>query len=86
MMKCALGVGGVRAAWTIITTGRRIVGLAERMEAQAQEPYSWRCNLAWRFMNAGERVVAFGEALEACVDSWARRAGCDMELALARLT
>jgi hypothetical protein len=67
-MKCRLGIAGVKAAWGVITMGQRIVRFAERIEANAGEPYTVRCNFAWRLMTLGERVEAFGEALEARAD------------------
>lgn len=85
MTKCELGIEGLRAAWSIIAMGQRIVRLAERMEAREQRPYTWRCNVAWRLMTLGERVEALGAALESRVDLWARRSGCDVEALLCRL-
>lgn len=84
-MKNELASEGMRAAWSVIATGQRIVRLAERMEEREQRPYTWRCNLAWRLMTLGERVEALGAALEVRVDLWAHRSGCDVEALLCRL-
>jgi hypothetical protein len=84
-MKCELGIAGVKAAWSVIALGQHIVRTAERMEERVGEAYTVRCNFAWRLMTVGERVGTIGEALEARVSLWAQRAGCDMDLVLARL-
>ena len=76
-MNYGLGIAGVKAAWSVIAMGQRIVRFAERMEARAGEPYTVRCNLAWCLMTLGERVEAFGEKMEGGADRW-----CDPEALL----
>jgi|SRR5450755_3495165 len=85
IMKSSLALTAVRMAWSVITVGQRLVRAAERLEERAGEPYTVPCNIAWRLMTLGERVEDLGEALEARADLWARRAGCDVDLVLARL-